>query len=237
MKAKAFLLLAAMFSVLALGVHAIIEADFPGHPGSGQVMKASGAGSVADPAIPHVVLSGSGTINGTVTLTAGTIITVTNAAGEAHIGQVGGPGVVLSLTPTLDTTTYADNETLFSTSLLAAATRTSGGRAYVQNLIVLDEDDQGVGLDVLFLSTSTTIGATNSAVAITDTNARNIIGRVSITTSDYYDLGGSKVAVVPVGGLMLQASGTTAIWAAGVSRGAGTYTASGLKLQIGLIQD
>ena len=158
-------------------------------------------------------------------------------ASDPTIPVVTGTGVVLTLSPTIDTTTYAPGDVLFSTTELAGATRSTGGRSYVQSIHILDEDDQGYGFDLLFLNASTTIGAVNAACAVTDTNARNIIGRITVTTSDYLDLGGSRVATLRNVGMMLQSSGTTSIYAAAVTTGTGLHTASGIKLQIGLKQD
>lgn len=156
---------------------------------------------------------------------------------DPTIPVVTGTGVVLTLTPTLDTTTYASGDVLFSTAELAGAMRATGGRGYLQSIHVLDEDDMGQGFEILFLNASTTIGAVNATCAVTDTNARNIIGRVTVTTSNYLDLGGSRVATLGNLGLMLQSSGTTSLFVAGVSTGTGLYSASGLKLQIGIKQD
>lgn len=153
------------------------------------------------------------------------------------IPVVTGTGVVLTLTPTLDTTTYAAGDVLFGTAELAGAMRATGGRGYLQSIHVLDEDDQGQPFEVLFLNASTTIGATNGAVAITDTNARNVIGRVTVTSSSYLDIGASRIATLANLGLMMQSSGTTSLFVAGVATGTGLYTASGLKLQIGIKQD
>ncbi len=237
MKAKAFLVLAVALCVLALGYSALLTADHP-VPGTGGVHKSSGDGSLADPFIPVVSLTGSTTvITGTVVGTVTGTVTSTLAAGESHIGEVGGASVVLNLTAALDTTTYADGDTLFQVSALPAAARTSGGRVYLQSVLALDEDDQGIGFDLIFLNTSTTLGTTNDSVGITDTNARNIVGRVSLTGSDFYDLGGSKLANLSGLNLMMSTTGTSSLYVGGVSRGAGTYSAAGLKLKLGFKQD
>lgn len=209
--------------IVALGSLSFSLGDYK-IAGSSNVFKANGDGSALNPIVPIISMTGS-------------LSAVTLTSSEAHIGEVGGAGVVLNLNPTLDTTTYADGDTLFQVSQLSSAARISGGRCYLQSVLALDEDDQGQAFDLVFLNLSTTLGATNAAVAITDTNARSIVGRVSVGSSDFYDMGGSRVASIHNIGLMMSTTGTSSLWVGGVSRGTGTYTAGGLRLSFKFMQD
>jgi hypothetical protein len=143
---------------------------------------------------------------------------------------------VLDLTLSLDTSIYADGDVLADRQELANAVRFAGGVAYLHSLFVLDEDDQGVDFDLIFLNADVTLGTENAAASITDANARTEIGRVSVVAADYYDQGGSKVACIKNIGLMLKAApGVTSIYVGAISRGTGTYTVSGIRLKLGLM--
>ena len=104
-------------------------------------------------------------------------------------------------------------------------------------LVVIDEDDQGVGFDLLFFNATATLGTINVAPSISDADARKLIGRVAVSASDYIDLGGVRVAALSsINQVLKAASGQTSVWIATITRsGAPTYTASGLKLKIGVL--
>ena len=144
-------------------------------------------------------------------------------------------GTVLDVTLSLDTSAYADGDVMADTQSVSSAFRENGGLAMLHSVTVLDEDDQGRPFDLYFLSANNSMGTENSAVSITDANARDIIGRVTIASGDYYDLGGCRFANRSGVGLMLKAaSGSTTLYVAAVSRDSGTYTASGIRLKLGL---
>lgn len=150
-----------------------------------------------------------------------------------------GLGTLADLTLSLDTNAYSDGDLLADTQELANAVRISGGRALLQSLHVLDEDDQGVALDVVFLSANNTLGTENSAPTVSDANARDILGIVRVGAGDFIDLGGSRSATLSGLGLALKAAeGSTSLYVAAITRGGSpTYTAAGIRLKFGLIWD
>lgn len=164
----------------------------------------------------------------------GTVNVGTIAAGETHVGQVGTEGTIVTVTPTLDTSAYAAGDVLFDTTAIANAVRVSGGRAELVSIQVLDEDDQTAAvLDLYFLRSNVSLGTFNVAPAITDANAREILGYYSFASGDFKDLGGSKVATARNVGLILAPTTGTTLYVAGVTAGTPTQTASGIKLQFG----
>lgn len=147
----------------------------------------------------------------------------------------GGNDNVFDVTLVLDTSPYADGRVLFIGQEITSFFSSATGTRLIQNLTVIDEDDQGVGFDLLLFNGDPSIGTINAAPTISDANARKFLGKVSVTAADYIDLGGVKVATIcPVG---IEVKGvTTSLWIAGITRsGAPTYTAAGLKLKIGTI--
>ena len=160
------------------------------------------------------------------------------AAGENVIGKAAVPGALIDVTLSLDTAAYADGDVLADTQTVTSMFRVADGTATLDSIHVLDEDDQGQALDLIFLGANNSIGTENAAVSVTDANARDIQGRVRIGAADYYDMGGCRIATISGIGLKLKAaSGVTTGNIAAVSRGTGTYTASGIRLKLGLTWD
>jgi hypothetical protein len=156
-----------------------------------------------------------------------------SAAGPVSV--LSNHGNVKDLTPVLDTVQYADGDVLFVPIELTGAFPKAGDTAWLQTLFVLDEDDQGMGFDLIFFDASQTLGTINVAPSITDAAARSIIGRLPVSSGDYYDLGGSRIAQPEFIARELKSlvAGAGSLWVAGISRGTGTYTASGIKLKLG----
>jgi len=126
---------------------------------------------------------------------------------------------------------------LAATQEIAVASRAPGTRCLIQSVTVLDKDDQGKALDLVFLRTNVAIGTENAAVTVSDANADEICGIVEVTLGDYVDLANSQLATkTDVSILAEPASTSTSLFVAAISRGAGTYTAAGITLKIGIIQ-
>lgn len=159
-----------------------------------------------------------------------------NAPGEAHMGEVGLSGDVIDVTLALDTLIYADGEVLSDTATLTDAMRVNGGKGRITSITAIDEDDQGVAFDIAFFRVTQSLGTKNGAPSISDANARDCLGIVSIATGDYVDLGGVKVATKRDINLMVEADNASKnLFIGTITRGGTpTYTASGIKLRIGI---
>lgn len=174
-------------------------------------------------------------------------------AGSNIVGKVGidqttpgttdrvtvGGVTLIDVTLSLDTGAYANGDLLADTQAVANAVRVNDGTGILHSVMIVDEDDQGAAFDLYFLSANNTLGSENSAPSISDANARDILCRVSVATADYSDLGGVKVANLhSLNRIIKGASGSTSIYVAAVNgSGTPTYTASGVKLRIGIIQN
>mgnify|MGYP001601299563 CR=1 FL=1 len=158
---------------------------------------------------------------------------------EVHLGEVGGKTSVFDVTLSLDTSAYASGDLLADTQACSALFRKDDGTGLLQSLMVIDQDDQKVAFDVYILSANVTMGTENSAPSITDANAVNILGIVSVATTDYKDLGGVSVANIKGLGIPIKAvSGTDDLYLAVVNgTGTPTFTASGVKLRLGVLLD
>lgn len=148
-----------------------------------------------------------------------------------------GPIQLVDVTLSLDTSAYTAGDLIADTQEVASAVRAADAKGVLQSVVVIDEDDQGAAIDLYFFSANVTMGTENSAPSISDANIRNLLGIVSVASGDYKDVGGAKVAVKSGIGMIVQpASGTDDIYVAVVSNGSTpTYTASGVRLRIGVL--
>lgn len=160
-------------------------------------------------------------------------ITVEGVAGEAHLGEVGYSGDWITATMTMAASTYADGDVLADTQELAGAIRINGGNGFITSIVILDEDDQGGDLDVVFFRSDVSLGTEDSAVSISDADARQIMCTVRVLSSDYDDLIASQVAVLSnVGCGVESASDSTSIWMGLISRDTKTYTNGGIQVAV-----
>lgn len=161
------------------------------------------------------------------------------AAGEAHVGQVGGHTALASVTFSLDTSAYASGDLIAETQAVAGAFRVTDGTGVLASVTLNDKDDQGVALYIVILDANVSLGTENAAPSISDANADSILGIVAVATSDWIDLGGCKVANIRGINLPVKAaSGTTSLYIGLVnSTGTPTFTASGVTARLGILQD
>lgn len=139
--------------------------------------------------------------------------------------------------PVLDTNAYGDGDVLFAPVEISDITPGARVPILLQSVFVVDESDQGAAFDLHFYRSRVTLGSLNGAPSITDADQRAYQGRVQIASGDYYDMGGSKVAdLANIGKLLASDENSRSLWVAGISRGAGTYAASGLRLRLGFLR-
>ena len=144
---------------------------------------------------------------------------------------------VHDLTLSLDTNAYADGDVLADSQKLTNIVGITGGGGLIQCIAVLDLDDQGEALDIIFLEANVSIGTENAAVSVSDANAALIVGQVEVEAADFIDLVNSQRAEKTNLGIPFRcADGQKSLWIAAVSRGTGTYTALGIKLKVGILQ-
>lgn len=202
---------------------------------------ASGAvSSIANAAgLYKLNVAGLRRVRANLTWTSGTSITVTAIATDLPHGEpLQTATKLIALTLSLNTSQYASGDVLAATQELAAAVRVPAGTGIIQSIQLLDKDDQGGALDLVFLQTNVALGTENSAISITDTNAAFIIGIVEITAADYVDLVASQLVTKTNVGLAIEAAaGSTSIYVAAASRDTKTYSAAGITLLIGILQD
>lgn len=145
------------------------------------------------------------------------------------------PQVTLSL----DTSAYGSGDVIADTQVITDALRVVGGTGTLQSLHVYDQDDQKAAFTVYILRSNVSMGTENSPPSISDVNALEILGRVSIAVGDYQDLGGVSVAQGIFSPFVLKSADASRDLYVAVVNGTGTptYMASGIKIQFGITLD
>lgn len=135
---------------------------------------------------------------------------------------------------TLDTSgAYADGDLLFESTVVPACVKADNATGYLLSVLVIGEDDQGQPFDLYVHESTVDWGALNAAPTISDADARTLLGRVQITLSDYYDLGGVRVAYKECRVPVKPAADTDDVYITGITRGTPTHTAAGMRLKLG----
>jgi hypothetical protein len=129
----------------------------------------------------------------------------------------------------------------FSTVALTGVTRANDLRASLQSLTVVDKSKQTPAFSIFFYKTNVTSAAANAANNLSDADAVNYMGHVSIAAADYKTLAnnsfltysGSKAPNL----LLEAASGSTSVYMVGIlDAGSPTFAAGDLVLGLGFVQ-
>ena len=149
----------------------------------------------------------------------------------------------VDVTPTVDTSAYAAGDLIFTATIIPGvgpASISNPEPVKLQTIIVQDVDDEAaMDLTLQFFRASTTLGTINNAYNPSDAVMQECVGEFNITTLDWLDYGGGKIAIFhDVNMLMQPVNVTTAgasLYVAGYTVGGSpTYTAAtDLKLRFG----
>ena len=137
---------------------------------------------------------------------------------------------------TAETTAVDAGDVVAATQVVAACTPGNDVPAVLHSICLIDPDDQGAELTLVFMSANTTLGTEDAAPDIDDTEAQTVLGTYTIATTDYKDLGANKVATIRNVGLpVLPASGTDDIYMAIYATATPTYAGGHIYVRLGFI--
>ena len=150
---------------------------------------------------------------------------------------------VISITPETATSECSAGEVVFQADEVENMVAVKGGTCILQSITLLDDDDHGDSIDIVFnsgngLLDASTAGSTPIDV---DDDTSSVPGGILgvVTVSSYFDGVNWKLGTKENIGLVLKAADDTrSIYISAVNRGsAQTWTASGLHLKLGVVQD
>ena len=145
---------------------------------------------------------------------------------------------VISVDVTCDPSGTDDADVLFDFTEIPYAASVDGGSCLLHSIQLLDDDDVGGKLDLVFATANTALGTLDAAISITDANAQNILGYVRL--EDYFDgINWQMSTSTSIGLAMKCAEGTRSLYVAGVNRNGAsvTHVAAGIHLKIGIVKD
>ena len=145
---------------------------------------------------------------------------------------------LIDVDPVCEAASNADGDVIFTFTEIPNAVAVYGGSCLLHSVQLLDDDDNGGKIDLVFQTDDTTLGTIGAAVSESDANAGDILGYVQLET--YFDGINWQISSKTNIGLVLKAaSGTKSLYVAGVNRNgdAQTATAAGIHLRIGVIKD
>lgn len=188
----------------------------------------SGAATAANQATANTSLTA---------LLTGTVL----AAGENHIGAIGGATAQIEVAPVVSTSpAYTAGDCVGGLLTLTSAVRVSGGTAVLQSLFLYDTSNQKAALELLVFNANpgSTTFTDNTALSINAADVGKIIRRISIAASDYVAIDSKAFVDLSPGGRVLKAASGTTLYATLVAVGTPTYAATtALLLRLGLLQD
>lgn len=154
---------------------------------------------------------------------------------NGHALAVSEQGRLVDVILTPGVSPMADGDVLAATQEVTDFFGAAGGTRRLVSVRVNDKDAQGEPFDLLLLQSNVSVGSENSPVSLTDGNADAILGQVRVQAADFADYTACKVAIIDGLDILLGAGATTSLFIAAVSRGIGTYTASGITLRLGVL--
>lgn len=138
----------------------------------------------------------------------------------------------------LNADAYDSGDVLADTGELANALAVSGGGGILQTVKLTDKDDNAAAaMTVWILKSNVSLGTKDSAPSISDTNADEIIAKIDLTSTDWTDVGGAKVAFKGNLAIPVRVSTGTSLWVALTTGGTPTQTTGGLTGIFGILAD
>ena len=164
-------------------------------------------------------------------------VTSTPAASELHIGQVGGEGIRIQVTPTISAAAiYAAGDAVGGLLTFANAARVTGGSGVIKNVLLIDDAGQDAALELWLFNATFTAMADNAAWAPSEADLRKLICVIPTSDGAYYAAGTPSVCDIECA-RAYNVTGTS-LFGQLVTRGAPTYTATDdISVSISLMQD
>ena len=146
---------------------------------------------------------------------------------------------VFAVRPTVTTNACSDGEIIFNATKISNLVNTKGGSCMIQSVQIVDDDLNGAAMDLIFFNALLTLGTPGGAIDASDGAVPdNILGIVTVT--NYFNGVNWEIGHKENIGLIIKAADEVRdIYVAAVNRSGAskTYTASGLRLRIGVLQD
>ncbi len=166
---------------------------------------------------------------------------VIGAAGENHLGAIGGQGTIVTVTPTLTVAaSYAANDFVgtSATCMTIAVARVNAGTGRITGAALIDYALQSIPMELWLFDASVTPPNDSAAWSISDADALKCIGVITFNTYYASALNSVSNGLIPSGVLPFKAyTGTQNIFGCLVTRGAPSYASGDLSIRLSVEQD
>lgn len=161
------------------------------------------------------------------------------AAGETHIGSMGGNSDKITNTiTTTNASAYTAEDNIGGINTIANVLRVSGGTEILMDILIWDKDDQKAALQIDYWDASPSGTYTNDAGQVIAGDSAKWLGTVEVSASDYKTTGAVAKAVLTNLGVVLKGNGSRNIFFTIKTTDTPTYTStSGLIVKHGVLQD
>jgi membrane-bound inhibitor of C-type lysozyme len=182
---------------------------------------------------------------GAVTLTGGTNASLSIgalAAGEAHLGSIGGNTAFVTSTPVMSVAgAYATGDYIGTTTTpqaFANAVRTTAGTGIIKSIAITDKNTTAaVALELWVFSATFVAPTDNAAWAITDAENLLCMGVIPIATTKWYASSNNKAFSDDTINLVIKPAATSLFYAL-VARGTTpSWTSGDLQITLGILND
>ena len=145
---------------------------------------------------------------------------------------------LIELTPSTTTNACSDGEIIWDNEKIANAVSVPSGASILQSVTLIDDDDHGGTIDLVFTDNSASFGTEGSAITAADGSVPDAILGV-VTISNYFDGEAWKVGHKQNIGMVLRGDASKDVYVTAINRSGGalTYTAAGLLLKVGVVKD
>jgi len=162
------------------------------------------------------------------------------AAGETHVGAVGGHCYTVPVYPVLTVAGAYISGDYVGTSATAMtftnAVRVTGGSGVIESAVLIDKAVQSASLELWLFDTAPTPPADNAAWTISDGDVLQCIGIITFQT--YYASALNSVSIAKGLGITFNANAATRdIYGCFVTRGTPTYASLDLLCRLQILQD
>ena len=158
------------------------------------------------------------------------------AAGETHIGEVGGAGTTISQTPTITGGAYSANDAVGGLLTFANAARVSGGGGFITNIQIIDDSGQKPNLELWLFKVTFTAMTDNAAWAPSEADLENWVGTFSTNDGTWRNAGTPEACDIEK--IKRYDLTGTSLFGQLVDRTGATFVATDdLTVKVGLAQD
>lgn len=205
----------------------VSAASLPLPSGAATSAKQPALGTAGTPSTDVITVQGHA--SGTALKVDGSAVTQPVSLGsvETHVGEVGTPCTVISITPTINTAQFTSGDAVGGKQTLTSAARVSSGTVILESLTLVDKGNQKAAMTVLFFNSDPSAATiTNNSAFAFSTDVSKVVGKVNIVAEDYETIDSIAIASVKAVALQIKASGSANLFAAVVTTGTPTYTST-----------